>query len=59
MDDKFDSFESKLGQTILRVYDLKANRARVDSTTVKSYRAAVTEDGLFQFGHRKDKHLVQ
>lgn len=54
MDDKFDSFESKLGQTILRVYDLKANRARVDSTTAKSYREAVTEDGLFQFGHSKD-----
>jgi len=54
LDDKFDAFESKLGQTILRVYDLKAKRARVDSTTAKSYRASVTQDGLFQFGHSKD-----
>lgn len=50
-DEPWDDFEVKLGQTILRVYDLKPNRARVDSTTAKSYRASVTDDGLFQFGH--------
>jgi len=53
-DEPWDDFEVKLGQTILRVYDLKPNRARVDSTTAKSYRASVTDDGLFQFGHSKD-----
>lgn len=53
-DERWDDFEVKLGQTILRVYDLKPNRARVDSTTAKSYRASVTDDGLFQFGHSKD-----
>ena len=53
-DDQWDEFELKLGQTVLRVYDLKPKRARIDSTTAKSYRESVTDDGLFQFGHSKD-----
>jgi len=54
LDDNWDRFEVKLGQNIIRTYDLKPKRARVDSTTAKSYRTTVTDDGLFQFGHSKD-----
>lgn len=53
-DARWDTFERTLGQSIIRVYDLKPQRARIDSTTVKSYTTSVTDDGLFQFGHSKD-----
>lgn len=52
-DDKFEAFESKLNQGIIRVYDLRAKRVRVDSTSASGYMT-VTKDGLFQFGHSKD-----
>ena len=52
-DEVFEQFESQLNQSIIRVYDLKTTRVRIDSTTAKSY-VSVTEDGLFQFGHSKD-----
>jgi len=52
-DDEFDRVESKLNHAVIRVYDLKIKRVRVDSTSVKSY-VSVTEEGLFQFGHSKD-----
>jgi transposase len=52
-DSAWESYESKQISTLLRVYDLKARRVRIDSTTAKSY-VAVTEDGLFQFGHSKE-----
>ncbi|HAT9719174.1 TPA: IS1634 family transposase [Legionella pneumophila subsp. pneumophila] len=54
-DDKYEEFESKLNQGILRVYDLKVQRVRIDSTSASGYMT-VTEDGLFQFGHSKDHH---
>ena len=47
------SCESKQNATLLRAYDLQARRVRIDSTTAKSY-VAVTEGGLFQFGHSKE-----
>ncbi|MEI6069954.1 MAG: hypothetical protein WCP96_21695 [Methylococcaceae bacterium] len=47
------SYEAKQIATLLRVYDLQARRVRIDSTTAKSY-VAVTEGGLFQFGHSKE-----
>ncbi|MEJ2353790.1 MAG: IS1634 family transposase [Anaerolineales bacterium] len=53
-DQRWTEFESSLNSRILRVYDLKAARVRVDSTTASGYWQ-VSEDGLFQFGHRK-KH---
>lgn len=53
-DDKWESFEVKFSQGIIRIYDLKPKRVRVDSTTAKSYRTSVNDDGLFQFGHSKD-----
>ena len=52
-DEAWESYESKQIATLLRVYDLKARRVRIDSTTAKSY-VAVTEGGLFQFGHSKE-----
>lgn len=51
-DDKWQSYERDQNATLLRVYDLKVQRVRVDSTTAKSY-VEVSEDGLFQFGHSK------
>jgi len=52
-DDKWEAYESEQNGVLLRVYDLKAERVRLDSTTAKSY-ATVTEGGLFQFGHSKE-----
>ena len=52
-DEKWMALEAELNQRTLRVYALKAELVRVDSTTASGY-VAVTEDGLFQFGHSKD-----
>ena len=54
-DDRLCMVLNCLGQntTTIRVYNMKARRIRIDSTTAKSY-VAVTEDGLFQFGHSKE-----
>lgn len=52
-DENWRVFEAELNQRTLRVYDLKAELVRVDSTTASGY-VSVTEDGLFQFGHSKD-----
>jgi transposase len=48
------NFERRLTGTLLRVYDLHPTRVRLDSTTASGYWE-VTEDGLFQFGHSKDR----
>ena len=53
-DAPWEAYESEQGGVLLRVYDLKARRVRLDSSTVKSY-VAVTEDGLFQLGHSKER----
>jgi transposase len=50
---RWRAFESALNRQLLRVYDLRAERVRLDSTTASGYWT-VTEDGLFQFGHSKD-----
>ena len=52
-DAAWEAYERDQNRTLLRVYDVKARRVRLDSTTAKSY-VAVTEDGLFQFGHSKE-----
>jgi len=52
-DSGWQDFERRLNEHILRVYDLRPQRVRVDSTTAK-YFGRMTEDGLFQFGHSKD-----
>jgi transposase len=51
-DEQWDAFEGELNQCLLRVYDLGAERVRLDSTTVSGYWE-VTADGLFQLGHSK------
>ena len=52
-DASWESYESDLNTTTIRVYNMKARRIRIDSTTAKGY-FAVTEGGLFQFGHSKE-----
>jgi transposase len=52
-DVRWRGLEGALTRQLLRVYDLQPERVRVDSTTASGYWA-VTEDGLFQFGHSKD-----
>src|SRR2546421_4012796 len=50
---KWQHFETALNQRIVRVYKLKPQRVRVDSTTASGYWT-VTEEGLFQLGYSKD-----
>jgi transposase len=52
-DQRWQAFEGAFTQYLLRVYDLQAERVRLDTTTASGYWR-VTEDGLFQFGHSKD-----
>jgi transposase len=52
-DESWCAFEGVLTQLLLRVYALQPQRLRLDSTTASGYWG-VTEDGLFQLGHRKD-----
>jgi transposase len=47
------AIERDLGQNTVRVYDLSAERVRVDATTISGYHEG-SEDGLFQFGKSKD-----
>ena len=43
-----------MGGHLVRVYDLRAERVRLDPTTASGY-CGVSEDGLFQWGHSKNK----
>src|SRR5712691_123268 len=52
-DARWSAFESALNQHTVRVYDLSTERVHVDSTSASVY-AAVSDNGLFQFGHSKD-----
>ncbi len=52
-DARWPTFEGAFTQQLLRVYDLLAERVRLDTTTASGYWR-VSEDGLFQFGHSKD-----
>jgi transposase len=49
----WQAIETELGRSILRVYELKPERVRLDTTTVSGYHAS-GEDTLFQYGHSKD-----
>jgi transposase len=49
----WSGFERALTGQTLRVYELAAERVRIDSTSAKGYVAASPE-GLFQFGHSQD-----
>ena len=50
---KWQQFETALNRQLIRVYDLKPKRVRVDSTTASGYWT-VTQEGLFQLGYSKD-----
>ena len=52
-DEPWQAFEAALNQRSLRVYNLKPERVRIDTTSGSGYWR-VTEDGLFQLGHSKD-----
>jgi transposase len=52
-DARWQAFEGAFTQQLVRVYDLQAERVRLDATTASGYWR-VTDDGLFQFGHSKD-----
>ena len=47
----WQAFEAELNGSIIRTYDLKTERVRLDTTTASAW---VSPDGLFQFGHSKD-----
>jgi transposase len=52
-DERWSAFERALNGRLLRVYTLRPEVVRVDSTTASGYWG-VSEEGLFQFGHSKD-----
>jgi len=52
-DENWSVFEEELGSNLLRVYDLKPERVRLDSTTASSH-CGVNAEGMFQWGHSKD-----
>lgn len=52
-DAQWTAFERVLTNQLVRVYDLRSARVRLDSTTVSSH-GTVTAEGLLQFGHSKD-----
>ena len=52
------AIELELGQSIVRVYDLKPRRVRLDPTTVSGYHAG-GEESLFQFGNSKDNPALR
>jgi transposase len=52
-DARWSPFESALTQQLVRVYALRPERVRLDSTTA-SGSWTVTPEGIFQFGHSKD-----
>jgi len=49
----WEAVETDLGQNVLRVYELKVERVRLDATTISGYHEG-GEDSLFQYGHSKD-----
>ena len=56
--DYWHAIERDLGQSTVRVYDLAAERARVDATTISGYHGG-GEDSLFQFGKSKDNPTLR
>src|SRR6266849_7294459 len=52
-DTRWREFEQELTGQLVRVYDVDPSCVRLDSTTASSY-AAVSEEGLLQWGHSKD-----
>jgi transposase len=55
LDDSWQDCELDLNQHTVRVYHLSPNLFRIDTTTANSYVEVLSELGLFQFGHSKDR----
>jgi transposase len=53
--DAWQDCERDLNQHTVRVYHLSPNLFRIDTTTANSYVETLSELGLFQFGHSKDR----
>jgi transposase len=51
VDENWGSFETDLNRTVIRVYDLRSQQVRIDTTTASAF---VTPDGMFQLGYSKD-----
>src|SRR5947209_1330475 len=54
-DEPWQDCEAELNRHTVRVYNLRPNLFRVDTTTANSYVETLSELGLFQFGHSKDR----
>jgi transposase len=54
-DEPWQECEADLNRHTVRVYHLSPNLFRVDTTTANSYVETLSELGLFQFGHSKDR----
>src|SRR5438105_3104489 len=52
-DRRWREFEQDLTRQVVRVYDLRPDAVRLDTTTASSY-GTVSEEGLLQLGHSKD-----
>src|SRR4051794_38347931 len=55
LDGVWQDCEVELNQHHIRVYHLNPDLFRVDTTTANSYVEVLSELGLFQFGHSKDR----
>jgi transposase len=53
-DARWEAFEGALNRRVLRVYELSTERVRLDSTSASGYWS-VDGEGLFEFGHSKDR----
>jgi transposase len=51
----WEAFEADLGRHAVRVYDLSPSLFRIDTTTASTYADSLSEHGLIQFGHSKDR----
>lgn len=55
LDEVWQDCELELNQHTVRVYHLSPKLFRVDTTTANAYVEVLSELGLFQFGHSKDR----
>jgi transposase len=53
--ESWQAFEADLNGHAVRVYDLDASLIRIDTTTANSYASVLSDHGLIQFGHSKDR----
>ena len=51
----WQAFEADLNGPTVRVYALAPSLFRIDTTTASSYAEVLSEHGLLQFGHSKDR----